>query len=151
MTVVSGAFKILFAIIGGGALLLLLLAAWGQSEHRAYSRMSSSERLAAERVAELEAAAQRRRQAERNLAEHSDGRHCLGTFNGEHAGIVEYVTERLREPDSFEHVATVIDGVDKSGQHLLKMKYRARNGFGGMNVETAQFSVANADCTFHPL
>lgn len=148
MTLVSGALKMLFVLIGGVALLVLALSMWGLSEHSAYNRMSPSERLAASQAADAEAAARLRAQAERNLNEHPDGLHCLGAFSRKHGGIIEYVTSQLREPDSFEHISTAISRVDSDGRHQLRMKFRARNGFGGMNVETRLFSVANADCTF---
>jgi hypothetical protein len=74
------------------------------------------------------------------------GFHCLSAWDGSHRGIVESVKKGLREPDSFEHIETVIGPVTDKGIHALSMKYRARNGFGGMNVGTVIASVRNSDC-----
>ena len=53
-------------------------------------------------------------------------------FNGSHRGVVNFVEERLRDPDSFDHVETRITPIDENGQHTLMMQYRAANGFGGI-------------------
>ena len=53
------------------------------------------------------------------------------------------VKERLRNPDSFEHIETVILPIDVNRRHLVAMKYRAENGFGGMNVEEAVGIIDN--------
>lgn len=144
-------FKGCLAIFGGIALLIFVLAMVGQYQLQAYNELSPEERAAYDREAEKQMEADRRAKAERNLVEHRDGHHCLSGFSREHRQIVRYVKDRLREPDSFEHIETVIWPVDKEGNHRLRMRYRARNGFGGMNVETDFFDVANADCSFKPI
>lgn len=138
-------------IFGGMALLVFGLAMVGQYQMEAYNALSPEERAAVDRETEKRMEADRRAKAERNLVEHRDGHHCLSGFSQEHWQIVRYVKDRLREPDSFEHIETAIAPVDKDGQHRLRMRYRARNGFGGMNVETDFFDVANADCSFKPI
>ena len=62
--------------------------------------------------------------------------------------FVAYYREQLREPESFEHVRTLIYPVDENGQHELVMTYRARNGFGGLNLETVRAEIAISDCGF---
>lgn len=87
--------------------------------------------------AQLEAAADRKA-----------GFHCLSKWDGAHRGIVDKLKETLREPDSFEHIETRITPVNDKGMHGLMMRYRARNGFGGMNVGSLLASVKNSDCSF---
>ncbi len=133
-------------MIGLSILGLLVLGAafWGMSELQRYERMSPQERAAEQARHE----AHQREEARRNLTEHADGRHCVSRSTGQHADFVAYFREQLREPDSFEHIHTIIDPVDRRGQHHLMMRYRARNGFGGMNVGTIRAEIANSDCSF---
>lgn len=73
------------------------------------------------------------------------GFHCLSAWDGSHPDIVREVKARLRDPGSFEHEATKVTPV-KDGRHTLFMTYRARNGFGGMNVEEAVGSYDHVTC-----
>jgi len=73
------------------------------------------------------------------------GFHCLSSWDGSQRNVIRLVKEQLRDPNSFEHVETRITPV-KDGQHTVLMKYRARNGFGGMNVETAIATISNSSC-----
>lgn len=95
---------------------------------------------AAER-AEAEAAA-----AAKEAADRKAGFHCLSRWDGSHLDFVEDVRDSLRDPNSFEHVETRVTPVDDEGRHMLVMTYRARNGFGGMNVGRAVAQVDNATC-----
>lgn len=73
------------------------------------------------------------------------GFHCLSGWDGSHREFVESVKAGLRDPSSFEHIETrVTPNVD--GQHTIFMDYRARNGFGGMNVGRAVGTFDNASC-----
>jgi hypothetical protein len=74
------------------------------------------------------------------------GFHCLSSYNGSHRGVVKYVKENLRDPDSYDHIETRITPISKEGEHVLVMKYRAKNGFGGMNVESVIATVKNDSC-----
>jgi len=58
----------------------------------------------------------------------------------------QYTEKRMRDPDSFEHIETRITPVNSNGQHRLTMKYRAKNGFGGMTVGVAVATIRNSDC-----
>lgn len=107
---------------------------------------------AREKKAKEEAAAEGRAEAEAAQAaaakEKSDrisGFHCLSAWDGSNRSFVRQVKAQLRDPDSFDHDETRISPV-KNGQHLVTMRYRARNGFGGMNVATAIGSVDAASC-----
>lgn len=74
------------------------------------------------------------------------GFHCLSAWDGSHRGVKRYTEERMRDPDSFEHIETRITPVNAAGEHALVMQYRARNGFGGMNVNVASATIRNSDC-----
>ena len=80
---------------------------------------------------------------ERSQEEIQNGVHCLGTFGG-YRPLQEAIVARLRNPDSFELVDTTITPLH-DGVHTVTMTYRAQNGFGGMNVETARARVGS-DC-----
>lgn len=95
--------------------------------------------------------AERRDRAAAAAAEadrHRRGFHCLDKSSGAHPGLVEAVVADLRDPASFEHDETRITPVDGAGFHMLFMRYRARNGFGGMNLGTVAARVRSDDCRF---
>ncbi len=75
------------------------------------------------------------------------GFHCLSTWDGSHREVANHIKKQLRDPDSFEHIETRIGPKDEDGKHLLYMKYRAINGFGGKTVGGATASVANSGCS----
>lgn len=79
-------------------------------------------------------------------AAREQGFHCLSSWDGSHRGVVDAVKAQLRDPRSFEHISTRISKVE-NGRHSLIMEYRARNGFGGMNVGTAVATVDHYTCT----
>lgn len=78
--------------------------------------------------------------------EHRKGFHCLSAWDGSNRDLVARVKAKLRDPGSFEHVETRIGPVDSDGRHRVFMEYRARNGFGGMNVEHEDGTLRNSDC-----
>lgn len=84
----------------------------------------------------------------KNIAENRDrGLHCLNGWDGSLPALNEAVKSQLRVPDSFEHVDTIIAPKRSDNRHDIMMKYRARNGFGGLNVEHVKGTVSNADCS----
>jgi len=95
--------------------------------------------------AEAETKAEADRQAAKEAAFRATGRHCLNPFSGANDPLVQLVKRQLREPDSFEHIETSITPVE-DGFHKVVMTYRARNGFGGMNVSQATGLVESANC-----
>ena len=116
-----------------------------------------AERIEQERLAEAEAAeAAARKEAERveqeRLAEaeaaeeQRKGFHCLSAWDGAHRDFRRDVKNMMRDPDSFEDIETRITPVNSEGYHNILMTYRARNGFGGMNVGQALGLVRNSDC-----
>ncbi|MEM9975579.1 MAG: hypothetical protein AAF771_15480 [Pseudomonadota bacterium] len=75
------------------------------------------------------------------------GFHCLSAWDGSHRNFKEDVQASLREPSSFEHIETRITPVNDKGYHVLFMDFRARNGFGGMNLASASAVVKQSDCS----
>jgi hypothetical protein len=118
---------------------------------RALGYSSTSEMYAAEREAEAKAeAAEEAAQAAEIAAKEAErkkyGHHCLLTgWDGRHRDFAQQVENALRDPDSFEIVETRT-GPLEDGRHAISMTFRARNGFGGMNVETAFGSFDHETC-----
>ena len=75
------------------------------------------------------------------------GFHCLSAWDGSHPTFKKMVIDGLRDPQSFEHIETRVSPVDGDGLHRIWMDYRAKNGFGGMNVAQATGVYANAFCS----
>ena len=70
------------------------------------------------------------------------------SWDGSHSALKRHVKKSLLDPGSFEHMETGIWPVSKDGTHRLRMKFRARNGFGGMAVVTVLAEIENDDCDF---
>lgn len=83
--------------------------------------------------------------AAKEAAERQQGFHCLSKWDGANRDFVTAVTNSLREPSSFEHIETLISPL-REGKHAVFMKYRARNGFGGMSVEDAAATIDPNTC-----
>lgn len=99
------------------------------------------------RKAELER--QKRLQADaQEREERRKGFHCLSSWDGSLSALKTDIKNRLRDPKSFDHVETKITPVNSYGEHVLVMTYRAKNGFGGVNVEQASALVKNSDCSY---
>lgn len=80
--------------------------------------------------------------------EKRQGFHCLSQWDGAHSSLKRAVKDSMRDPDSFEHIETRITPVSDEGTHVLFMEYRAKNGFGGMNIGTARAIIDNDDCGY---
>ncbi len=78
--------------------------------------------------------------------EHRKGFHCLSAWDGSNRSLVRQIKAGLRDPDSFEEIETKITPVRSGGVHTASMSYRARNGFGGMNVTTALATIDPVSC-----
>jgi hypothetical protein len=61
---------------------------------------------------------------------------CFSAWDGSNKDLVQRVKANLRDPSSFEHIETRY--VKINGGLQLTMFYRAKNGFGGMNIEQAK-------------
>lgn len=75
------------------------------------------------------------------------GFHCLSAWDGSHSNFKRDVKSKMRDPDSFEHISTRVAPISDAGTHAILMEYRARNGFGGMNVGTAGGVYQNSNCS----
>lgn len=74
------------------------------------------------------------------------GFHCLHSWDGAHVEFMRDVKSKMRDPASFKHVETRITSRNKNGKHVIFMDYRAKNGFGGVNIATAKGIVDNTTC-----
>lgn len=75
------------------------------------------------------------------------GFHCLSAWDGSHRAVVSYIEQNLKDPSSFDHDETRITPVDENGEHLLIMRYRAKNGFGALTIGNATATINNSDCS----
>lgn len=73
------------------------------------------------------------------------GHHCLSGWDGVHPDFERQVVEQLRDPDSYETIETRTTKT-KDGKNGIIMRYRARNGFGGMNMTEAVGVIDNDTC-----
>ena len=94
-----------------------------------------------------ESAADKEAREKKEAADRTKGFHCLSGWDGSNASMVERVTARLRDPDSFKHIETRITPIDKNGSHAIAMKFSSKNGFGGVNQGVATASVDNKNCS----
>lgn len=72
--------------------------------------------------------------------------HCLSAWDGTYSALINAVKENLRDPGSFEHVETRISEIREDGRQEVIMRYRAKNGFGGLNVQYAKGTLFNLNC-----
>jgi len=54
----------------------------------------------------------------------------FSSWDGSHRKLTEFINSMLRDPGSYEHIATSYR--DMTDYLLVTTRYRARNGFGGM-------------------
>jgi len=73
------------------------------------------------------------------------GEHCMNGWTGSHLKLEEAVKKSLRDPKSFEHVETRTSKV-KDGVNKVRMEFRAKNGFGGLNTGYAYAEIDNKTC-----
>lgn len=99
-----------------------------------------------ERLEAGEEQLQARAEQAARIQERRKGMHCLNDIDGSHWEMQAAIKAQLRDPESFEVVETAITPVDAKGQHRVIMTYRARNGFGGMNIERAIGGVDSTSC-----
>lgn len=108
-----------------------------REEERAKAEAEEEAKEQAEAQAELDAEAEEKRK----------GFHCLSTWDGSNRSGKDQLRAALRDPDSFEHIETRIYPLDDAAsEHGAYMRYRARNGFGGMNVEEIYMRINHETC-----
>lgn len=79
-------------------------------------------------------------------ARERSGTNCLSWWYDYYAPLVKYVKTNTRNPKTFEHIRTTILPVDEKGEHLVVMKYRAENVYGGMNIEFISAIIDHNSC-----
>ncbi len=86
-------------------------------------------------------------EADKAFEDREKGFHCLSAWDGSNASMVRQIESGLRNPDSFEHIDTLITPVnEQSGKHGVSMTFRAENGFGGMTGGRAIGEVDPITC-----
>lgn len=154
-------------LMGGGALFGILFLSFGfdppspekmaadnlareQAAEARKQEHSEEERVRQALVAEGERTATKAKEEARIAAieKRRSGLHCLSSWDGSNRDAVSRIkASYLRDPDSFEHIETRILPLDESsGEHGAIMTYRARNGFGGMNVEQIYMRINSESC-----
>lgn len=86
------------------------------------------------------------RQAALEAIERKQAKHCLSPLDGSNYYIDKYVSARMRNPDSYEHIKTNVAEIGADGNHEFIVTYRAQNGFGGMNIGSAIGKFDNESC-----
>ncbi len=66
---------------------------------------------------------------------------------GFNEAFVNAVKQELRDPNSFEAIETRIDPIGPDGNHRIGMRFRSKNGFGGMDEMTAIGTVDGETCS----
>jgi hypothetical protein len=125
-----------------------------QNRATAASDLASAKKMAefqrleeAQKLARREQAQKERREKENaEREEKRQGMHCLNGWDGSHWDMQDAIKNSLRNPRSFDHIQTAITPADEKGVHRVIMKYRAENGFGGMNIERAIGIVDSKTC-----
>ena len=68
------------------------------------------------------------------------------SVGGTHSGLKETVKRNLNDPGSFRHDTTSVGKVNSDGEFLVRMVYRATNGFGGVVRGEAWAWVSESTC-----
>lgn len=111
------------------------------AEKAAAEKKAAEEKIAADKAAAEEKAAAKKAASEKAAADYKkwiEGQ--FSSWNGSHIELVKLVKENLNDPKSFEHVKTVY--WDKGDYIIVKMNYRAKNGFGALILQNV---TAKAD------
>ncbi|WP_374293182.1 hypothetical protein [Paenirhodobacter enshiensis] len=108
---------------------------------QAQAAKDEADRKAAEAVATARAIKEAKEAKDRRF-----GLHCLSEWDGSLSEFRDTIQNMMREPSSFEHIETRVMSVDAKGNNKVLMKYRSRNGFGGMNVAVAIGEFSNSTC-----
>jgi hypothetical protein len=71
---------------------------------------------------------------------------CFSKVDGAPAGVVDAVQRGLRDPDSFDLINVSRSAPDAHGVLEFHVKFRAKNGFGGINLGDAHGHMQVSDC-----
>ena len=122
-----------------GAVLVILLAmgdAKDRVEHLLNPELAKAEQIAL--------AQEQSRKRAKELETKRKGFHCLSSWDGSLKNDRAF-KNRLKDPKSYDHIETLITP-NRNGYHKATIRYRARNSFGGMIIETTQVLVSNSTC-----
>lgn len=61
-------------------------------------------------------------------------------WDGSVSQVKKYMMSNLRDPDSYDPIEWS-PVVKKNNQYIVRHKYRAKNGFGGLNIENKIFTL----------
>lgn len=61
----------------------------------------------------------------------------FSSWDGSNAVLVKYVKSKMNDPDSFEHVETLVWEGKEPETFIVKMTFRGKNAFGGTITNTA--------------
>jgi hypothetical protein len=129
-----------------------ILMAWSMvSWNERFNLTPEGKKMLAEQAAAEAKELAKQTAAEKAIAEEEieaaiAGKHCASGWDGSVRPFKTLVEQSMRNPSSFEHIGTVIGDRDNQGNHQVVMRFRAENGFGGMNVEHATAMISSADC-----
>lgn len=70
---------------------------------------------------------------------------CFSAWDGSYFRLENYVEDRLKDPDSYEHIKTAYGRTEESGTYVVHMQYRAKNSFGGYVIGNAS-AIITEDC-----
>ena len=68
---------------------------------------------------------------------------CFSAWDGSHRQLEEYIKTNMNDPDSYEHVKTEFQTLKDFA--IVQTKFRGKNGFGGVVVNTVKAKVSY-DC-----
>lgn len=71
---------------------------------------------------------------------------CGHGWAGQNWAFERAVKENLKDPGSYEHIESKFGVPDAEGNQIATLKYRARNGFGGMEIANAEGVLNVNDC-----
>jgi hypothetical protein len=97
-----------------------------------------ADRKKQEKIA-IEAEVERQKQAELNKNRKEIIEKQFSAYDGSHRQLSSFIKKNCRNPESYEHIETRFR--DDGNSIYVTTKYRAENGFGGMNIETLSARV----------
>lgn len=130
----------------GCLLVLALMVCLGVASYRYLNHRQQLRAAGREEAAFAARTAERAEGLEERLSNRRKGLHCLSPVDGSHPDVVRVVKDRLADPDSFQHIKTLVFPADAMGRHRLLMTYRGRNGFGGMVRGRATAKLYGLSC-----
>ena len=68
---------------------------------------------------------------------------CINEFYGRCTDLMLYTKDRLKDPESFEHIST--SAYQKKKYTIVTMKFRAKNSYGGYSISVIKAKM-NEDC-----